>query len=96
VDSQGRLLPAVNEGVYQGHAEIIAFGVVATFDELLGWRRATARAHEPKATDAPPPPVERAPAPEAEQEARAEVPRPRRKASSAPTPAAARKSDWDD
>jgi long-chain fatty acid transport protein len=39
VDAQGHLLPAVNQGVYQGHAEILSFGVVATLDDLLGWKR---------------------------------------------------------
>ncbi|HEY6463755.1 MAG TPA: hypothetical protein VIY73_26480, partial [Polyangiaceae bacterium] len=54
VDSQGNLLPAVNEGKYSGHTEIFSFGVVAVFDEILGWPRAKTWAHEraaPKADE---------------------------------------------
>jgi long-chain fatty acid transport protein len=40
VDSQGNPLPAVNEGTYSGHTEMIAVGLVAVFDEVLGSRRA--------------------------------------------------------
>ncbi len=107
VDSQGRLLPAVNQGVYQGHPEIISFGIVATLDELFGWKRSTAKpaAHAPKELE-PPPPADAAPAPEPEKEAKAEPVRARRRVpstasaarSTAPpaSPAASKKSDWDD
>lgn len=94
VDSQGRLLPAVNEGIYQGHTEIISFGVVTTFDDLFGWHRAAPRSKPAKAHEAPPP-VEPAPAPEPEPEAKAEPVKPGKKASSRPT-VPAKKSDWDD
>lgn len=39
VDSQGNQLPAVNEGIYTGHTEIVSFSVMAVFDEILGTER---------------------------------------------------------
>jgi long-chain fatty acid transport protein len=104
VDSQGRLLPAVNEGVYQGHTEILSFGIVATLDDLFGWKRDRPAAHAPREDDAPPPPPAEA-APEPDREAKAEPARAHRKpartssaaaSSAARATAPAKKSDWDD
>jgi long-chain fatty acid transport protein len=96
VDSNGHPLPAVNEGIYQGHTEILSFGVVATFDDLFGWHRAAAKAKPDKPRDTPPP-VEPAPAAEPEPEAKAEPVKTHKKASSAgAVPAKTKKSDWDD
>ncbi|HSO39882.1 MAG TPA: outer membrane protein transport protein, partial [Labilithrix sp.] len=36
LDSQGNLLPAVNEGAYRGFTHILAAGITITFDELFG------------------------------------------------------------
>jgi len=36
VDSQGKLLPAVNEGAYRGFTHILAASITVTFDELFG------------------------------------------------------------
>jgi long-chain fatty acid transport protein len=97
VDSQGHLLPAVNEGIYQGHAEIISFGVVATLDDLFGWKRAQ-RHEKPKASEAPTPATDLPPAapPEPEPQARAERVKPHRTTTSSAPTTVAKKSDWDD
>ncbi len=108
VDSEGALLPAVNEGQYQGHTEIVSFGVVATLDEMFGWKRASAKS-KPKPKD-----EETTTAPPAEETAPAEEPEARAKPATRPkaavvvaaakrkepVPAQAaapkKKSDWDD
>ncbi len=98
VDSQGKPLPAVNDGQYTGHAEILSFGVVATFDELFGWKRPN------KATSAPrsPPAEESEPPPEPEATKKAPKRHEERQAAAAPRPAPSsppaktKKSDWDD
>jgi hypothetical protein len=96
VDSQGHPLPAVNEGIFQGHTEILSFGVVATFDDLFGWHRAAAKA-KPEKTHEAPEPAEPAPTPEPEPEAKAEPVKAHKKASSTTAvPAKAKRSDWDD
>jgi len=85
VDSQGNPLPAVNEGIYTGHTEMLAVGLVAVFDEVLGSQRAR-RWHDGWAGAAPPPPhAEKSAPPSESQEPKADAPPPR-----------PRKSDWDD
>jgi long-chain fatty acid transport protein len=105
VDSQGHALPAVNEGQYTAHTEILSFGIVATFDELLGWKRAAKPASPvsapvEKEEEKPPPPQ-----PEARAKRPAHEPRPERTTASDKTvrtdkapvaQAPAKKSDWDD
>ncbi|MGD0530407.1 MAG: outer membrane protein transport protein, partial [Polyangiaceae bacterium] len=70
VDSNGNLLPAVNEGQYTGHTDIFSFSVVATFDEILGTKRSktwgprpVAPSPAPKSDEEPP----KAPEPEGRQ-----------------------------
>jgi long-chain fatty acid transport protein len=94
VDANGALLPAVNEGVYSGHTEIISFGVVATLDDLFGWNKEhdAPKAHEKK--ERKPRDVEAPPKADPSDEDAAAAPKaappgsPRRKA-------LAKKSDWD-
>jgi len=102
VDSQGRPLPAVNEGTFSGHTEILSFGVVATFDELLGWKRAPKSASPPSR---PKDEEEEKPEPEAKVKRpvvraaradRASVAPAKPSPPPAPAPGPAKKSDWDD
>jgi long-chain fatty acid transport protein len=90
VDSQGNLLPAVNEGKYTGHTDIFSFSVVAVFDEILGTQRSKTWTH-PKTAPSPPKTEE----PKKEKEDEPEAARP-----AAPPPAkraaTKKKSDWND
>jgi len=93
VDANGALLPPVNEGVYSGHTEIISFGVVATLDELFGWKNEAPKANEKKERkprDEEPPPKADPADEEARAAAKAAPPGPPRRK------ALARKSDWED
>jgi long-chain fatty acid transport protein len=88
-DSNGALLPAVNEGQYTGHTQIVSFGVVAVFDEILGTERAKSWT-TPHATAPPPAPrTEQPRESEAGDKAGDEPPPP-------PEPPRKKKSDWND
>lgn len=93
VDANGKALPPVNEGVYSAHTDIISFGVVATLDDLFGWKSDGKKADkrekedEPKPDDVPPP---KADPDAAAAAAKAEPPGPPRRK------ALMKKSDWDD
>jgi long-chain fatty acid transport protein len=39
IDGAGKLLPAVNNGVYDAHMRIVSFGMQVVFDEVLGNKR---------------------------------------------------------
>jgi hypothetical protein len=57
VDAQANALPAVNEGNYAGHTDMLSVGVVAVFDEILGGARAKRRLeHRAGAKDGAPTP----------------------------------------
>ncbi|HTQ44066.1 MAG TPA: outer membrane protein transport protein [Polyangiaceae bacterium] len=101
VDANGNLLPPVNQGVFSGHTEIISFGVVATLDDLFGWKHDAPKGHEtekkeqkPRDDEAPAPKAaprdEEASAAHAAAAAKAAPPGPPRRK------ALAKKSDWDD
>lgn len=74
VDASGNLLPAVNEGQYAGHTQIVSFSVMAVFDEVFGWERSkrwtTPRPRPHEAEPAEPPKEDKTddPAPAAEDE----------------------------
>jgi long-chain fatty acid transport protein len=91
VDANGNVLPPVNQGLFSGHTEIISFGVVATLDELFGWKQDAPKVHEKKHEK----PKEEEPPPKADHEdqeaaAKAAPPGPPRRK------ALLKKSDWDD
>jgi hypothetical protein len=94
VDANGAALPPVNQGVYSGHTEIISFGVVATLDDLFGWKHDAPKRHETeKKKEQKPKDEERPPRAEPEEEdaaAKTAPPGPPRRK------ALMKKSDWDD
>jgi long-chain fatty acid transport protein len=107
VDASGNPLPAVNEGQYSGHTEIFSFGVVAVFDEILGWERAKqwttphpVPAATPPKTDEPktdePKKADDTAADEKPKDAADEEPPPEPKPKPKPKPKKPKKSDWND
>jgi long-chain fatty acid transport protein len=84
VDASGNLLPAVNEGQYAGHTQIVSFSVMAVFDEVFGWERAKSwTTPRPVAAPSTPPKADDEPPPEPKPK-----PKPKRKPK--------KKSDWND
>lgn len=102
VNASGRPLPAVNEGVYQGHTEIFSLGVSLAFDALLGWGHPAKPAlaapadHDPPADheeSASPPEAAAAHRPVAAADPKPAARPAARSERPAPKP---KKSDWDD
>ena len=95
VDASGNALPAVNEGIFSGHTEIVSFSVMAVFDEILGTERSKKWSAPRPPAPRPPPPSTHEPEPAPEPEARAEVkPEPVALSPPAPEPDAEPEPRW--